>query len=324
MMKKIFSFSSYPASIIQCTLIMVVFLFSCAKDTEIGAPLPVTADYPLPQGNASQAANDKIQHVYDAYGSYLLYEFTQKDFDWSIASGSANSNDILAVKGAVEYVEDMVDLLQETWFRFFSDDFLRGKGIPYRVFMADTIKQPRAPGAYSPMQRNELFYAYRVTGMSIAFTGMNQDLRTMTPESKKNFKNVIQSIVWRYYFDKSVFDFTNLPDEFDALADYTTAVTVAAAPARGFIPQFTPPGSKAVNLDAPVSFAVVSTNWFQSATTRTKANDVFAYVTQMVQKTEAELQPLFDVNPVIKQKYDIIRLYFRSKYGIDLQEIGNS
>ncbi|GHT62156.1 hypothetical protein AGMMS50239_14720 [Bacteroidia bacterium] len=303
-----------------------VLLFSCNEDTPIGPPLPIEPDYPLPQGNASQVANSRIQEIYDIYGSYLLYEFTDKDLNWSIASGSSSALNLLGIKSDPEYVEDMVKLLDEYWLQYIPDHLLKGKWLPYRVFMADTIKRPRLPAsAYSPMQRNENFFSYNITGMSLAISGVNIDLRTLDAAEKKSLKNKLQFIAWKYYSDKKIIDVTDLPEEWDKLADYTTAVTVANAPSRGFIPQLTVTASSVFNLTAPVVFpSGVASNWFQSASTRNKENDVFAFITQITQKTDEEIQPLLDSNPVIRQKYDIIIAYILEKYGIDIRAIGNA
>jgi len=75
-------------------------------------------------------------------------------------------------------------------------------------------------------------------------------------------------------------------------------------------------------LTAPIVFNVTASNWFQSSTTRNKKNDVFAYITQLTQKTTEEIQPLI-VNDIIQEKFEIIQKYFRDTYSIDLAAIGN-
>jgi hypothetical protein len=311
-------------SILIC--LCCILFFSCKEDTPIGPPQSLDPDYILPQGNASQAANDRIQQIYDTYRSYILYEFTAKDLTWNIASGSSNSQIISMAKTDPEYAEDMVNLLDEYWLRFIPDNLLKGKWLPYRVFMVDTIKRPRFLNAYSPDQRNEIFYSYLVTGMSLAFSGVNADLRTLDAAGKKSFKNKLQFIVWKYYFDKGFVDLTDMPERFDELVNYTSLVTAMNALSRGFIPQLTVTPSATFSLTAPVVFpsGISSTGWYTSATSRTKDNDVFAYLTQITQKTEAELQPLINTNAIIREKYEIIQTYFLNKYGIDIQAIGNA
>ena len=68
-----------------------LFFTACKKDVAIGPPIDIEADYTLPQGDAPKEANDKIQQLYDTYGSYFLYNFTQKDFEWAQSTSTGNS-----------------------------------------------------------------------------------------------------------------------------------------------------------------------------------------------------------------------------------------
>ena len=41
---------------------------SCSEDHKIGAPDEIQPDYVLPQGDASDEANARIQDIFDTYG----------------------------------------------------------------------------------------------------------------------------------------------------------------------------------------------------------------------------------------------------------------
>jgi hypothetical protein len=303
---------------------------ACAQEDKVGTPTEMGYDYILPQGNASQTANDKIKAIYDAYGSFILYEFTQKDFEWSPASGNSSSAVPVADKADPANVEAMVNLLERAWFRFFPDEFLKEKGLPYRVFLTDSIRDlSRAEGSYNPVQRRARYYAYRVAGMSLAFAEVNQSLQSMDPAAAAAKKNSIQAIVWAYYLSKGIIDVSDIPDEFVELSSYTTALgysaTDAQVYARGFLHKLEMSNTMNVfMLTDPVVFNVAKSNWATSVTAMTKLNDVTGYIEHITQKTTAELQPLFDDNPVIKQKYDIVVDFIKTKYGIDLPAIGNA
>ena len=51
---------------------------SCSEDHKIGAPDEIQPDYVLPQGDASDEANARIQDIFDTYGSYVLYNYSSK------------------------------------------------------------------------------------------------------------------------------------------------------------------------------------------------------------------------------------------------------
>ncbi len=306
-----------------------ILLCSCAKDKEIGALISIEDDYVLPQGNASQKANDRIQEVYDKYGSYLLYEYTQKDFLWTPSTGSASANNpnaITAIKGDPTYVEDMLNFLDNTWLQFFPDNFLKDKGLPYRVFLADTIKQFRVPGTYSPSQLPYMYFAYQIYDMSITFTGMNKDLKAMDVTAAVAKKNQIQVIIWNYYVDKGIINLGDVPKEFSDLAVYTGTIAAYSAPTaavlqRGFLPYYTVSNSA---ITRPISFAINYNTWYTSASNLKKENDARGYILTIVQNTADEMKTkCFDTYPLIKQKYDILTGWFKTKYGVDLQAIGN-
>ena len=72
---------------IYAILLAILFLGGCAKDTEIGKIMVPGADYTLPQGG-DVTADQRILKLYETYGSYFLYEFSEKDFNWTQISGS--------------------------------------------------------------------------------------------------------------------------------------------------------------------------------------------------------------------------------------------
>ncbi|MBO9635132.1 MAG: hypothetical protein J7578_18625, partial [Chitinophagaceae bacterium] len=80
--------------------------------------------------------------------------------------------------------------------------------------------------------------------------------------------------------------------------------------------------------------AVNSTNWRQLGLVDQGANtpqkDLDAYLKVIVSNSFAKatapggyLHPSFDVNGVIRKKYDIVISYFINAFGVDLQAIGN-
>lgn len=300
-----------------------VALLSCKKDVAIGDPVPIDPDYVLPQGNASQAANDRIQELYDNYGSYFLYVFTQKDYSWMQSTSTGNPATDTAVLGKPEYVEDMLNFLDDIWLKFLPDDFKKGSGIPYRVFLADTIKQRRS-GTGWPPGMEYLYYDYKIYSKSITFAGMNASLRTMTPADKLAKKNNLISVIFNYYLSNG---FITLPDEFYTVSDYmTTPATplTAAYPAnveawrsRGFLP-----GSYNAVSGAPSEW--YSAYYWTSNKANVRSSDASSYLLHLLQRTDAQMQTYLDTYPLIKQKYDILVNHFITKYGMDIRAIGNA
>lgn len=297
-----------------------MFLCSCSKDAEIGAPVPIENDYKLPQGNASAEANAKIQQLYTNYGSYFLYVFTQKDFEWVPGTGVGSSRIDSAVLGDPAYAGDMLAFLDDVWLKFLPDAFKKTQGIPYRVMMADTIKQ-RRPGSGYPPGQEYLFLDYRVTGKSIAFAGMNISLRTMTPAQKVAKKNILTGVIWNYYIANKILD---VPADFYKVSNYAAAAP--ATPLNALNP---------ANVEAyrnkgflPSSYNLVNGNpfeWHNGAFSWSTAqtNDINSFIFNITQRTDAQLQPYLGY-ALIKQKYDILVNHFKTKYNIDVRAIANA
>ena len=64
---------------------------SCSEDHKIGAPDEIQPDYVLPQGDASDEANARIQDIFDTYGSYVLYNYSSKDAFWTQTSAGTGT-----------------------------------------------------------------------------------------------------------------------------------------------------------------------------------------------------------------------------------------
>lgn len=297
-----------------------MFLCACSKDVEIGAPIPIEVDYVLPQGNASTEANAKIQQLYDNYGSYFLYAFTQKDFEWTPATSVGNSRIDSVVLGDPAYVGDMLSFLDDVWLKFLPDDFKKHQGIPYRVLMADTIKQRRAGSGYPPGMEY-LFFDYKVVGKSITFAGMNISLRTMTPAQKLAKKILLTGIIWNYYINSKILD---VPADFYKVSNYAAAAPTtplnAANPAnvtayrtKGFLPN-----SYNAVTGGPFEWHNGAFSW-----TTAQTNDINSFIVNITQRTDAQLQPYL-VYPLIQQKYDILVNHFKTKYNIDVRAIANA
>lgn len=293
-----------------------VVLYSCKKDVAIGPEIDVPVDYVLPQGDAPAEANDKIQSLYNTYGSYFLYNFTQKDFLWVPSTGGGFSKIDTAVLANPAYTMDMLNFLDDIWLKFLPEDFKKSQGIPYRVFMADTIKQYRV--GYPP-GREYLYFDYKVIGKSIAFAGMNASLRTMSSADKVAKRNILIQVIWNYYIQNKIMDF---PAAFYDISDYVTypaspinasnPANVEAFRQRGFLPSsYLPNGN-------PSEWYYGTFSWPQA-----KSNDQTTYLLAILTRTDAQMASYLSY-PMIKQKFDLLVNYYKSKFNIDVRAIANA
>ena len=90
--------------------------------------------------------HNRIQQIFDTYTSYVLYNYTEKDAFWTQASADGSAQTYRVTMGETRYVDAMLDYIQDIWLQFFPEEFLKKGGMPYRVFLADSIYWDRGWG----------------------------------------------------------------------------------------------------------------------------------------------------------------------------------
>ena len=284
---------------------------SCSDDTKIGAPDEILPDYVLPQGDASKEANDRILQIFETYSSYVLYNYTEKDAFWTQTAAGGAAQTYRAIMGESRHVDDMLDYIYDIWLRFFPEEFLKKGGIPYRVFLADSIYWDRGWG--------KTFYNYRVNCNALIIGGMNKDLAAMDAVTKKARKNELLGAMWDYYIAQGLLV---VPDEFYKDTDYGTVPTLPylgeealeAYRKRGFLPSSYYNG--------------IPEEWFWGdyAWTHAKENDLKSFLYNLREKTDEEVAWSLD-NPeyeLIRKKWNILISYYKKEFGIDLRKMGNT
>ena len=78
---------------------------ACSEDKEIGEVESLKPEYTLPQGKSP--ADGRIVELYNQYGTYVLYEYSDWDFHYDLTS------DYSYVWPDPQYVGDMLDLLHD-------------------------------------------------------------------------------------------------------------------------------------------------------------------------------------------------------------------
>ena len=60
--------------VVYLSMLGLLVCLACSEDKKIGEVETLTLDYELPQGKSP--ADDRIVEIYEKYGSYILYEYT--------------------------------------------------------------------------------------------------------------------------------------------------------------------------------------------------------------------------------------------------------
>lgn len=264
----------------------VLLTNACTEEENLGeieAPFPV---YTLPQGKSP--ADNRIVELYEKYGSYFLYEFSRRDFIWTYVANST----IPPYQGTPAdpaYVGPFLDFLDDVWFKFYPDDFLK-KHLPYKVFLVDTLKQ---------VLTTSTTYRYtRIAANQLALSYCSDTIVKMSKETKLAYKIWLQRQLW----GDSYVDALEFPEAFYAGTVYTRVTnTTISSPdyfmARGF-------------------FQNIS-----SLTSMTRRWDTYYFFWNVMSGTYESISANLEAYPLLKQKYNIMRDHLIQHYGVDIREI---
>ena len=278
----------------------LVALASCAgNDDDLGTIQVPGSDYTLPQGK-DVAADQNILSLYEKYGSYFLYDFSEKDFQWSQVNTNKVGDDTYRFDPiAPSEVSNLLTAIQKGWLDFYSDDFLK-KALPYKVLLTQDVQIKERTFDWSTWD-----YVFSwVNKPSRHIANQMANWEGMEASQKRAFKSYVQTDFLLYCIEQGMID---IPNEFYAISDYEelpwSATTVDARKA-GYV------YDQQSNLEWSVDGTV------------SKSADLNAYISSLVYRTDAEWQDDLQYS-YIQRKYDIL-VEALQKAGIDIKRIGDA
>lgn len=316
----------------------------CVSDGDgPGAPIPLEPPYPLPERGLSPA-QDRVVDFYYKYNTFLLYDFTPDDFDYGV---STNGMEYHATVGELQYLEPMLDLLDEVWLNFFPESF-KSRYFPFKIYLADQIS---TTNKWSGMAT---YYdlIYRKTDMAVA--GMNAGIYDITPAKKQEIKcNLIGAYIDFLLIQQDVdgSSLLKIPQEFYEVSDYTKDFCTISDWNNSGNPDLYLEMGYLPNLDNLYSaYPSINHNWAMSTYVTNGSADIKHFLKNMfmigddfpqypdwpaagsyvpyndrvtwnyyLQRDETGSYRF----PHIKRKYDILMDYFTNDLGIDVNAIRN-
>lgn len=307
--------------LITAAFVILTICSACGDSDKLGQETPLAPPYALPERGESEAG-DRIIDFFEKYSTFLLYDFTQADFQWETVNSGLKYE---AVYGNTEYLGDMINFLDDVWLDFYSDKF-KQKNFPFKIYLMDSIAQrPRFEG------QPTTYHKALVRDNALAIAGMNKDLKTMSTEDKKIFKDEINRNFITHLLNSEAL---RVPPEFYAVSDYTKfndtwPIEPDISREYGYLP----------TLDNEYRYGSIS-EWATTAYQMMNApvNDLKTYLQNMAMHGK-DFPVLNDVPytwdyylqknkdgiyrfPLIKQKYDILQNYFKEEFDIDFAAIG--
>lgn len=264
----------------------VLGMMACSDDKELGRLEDLKVDYILPQGGNSEA-DVRIQQMYNNWGCYVLYDYTDLDFYYDL------SQSYFYTLPNPEEVDEAIHWLDENFFNRYPDKFLK-KYLPYRILLTDSLYTINSSTQLPKLTQ------WSISNQTLAIGYCNTNIA-----SAPNMRFYLSFYLWSYWTRDM--NMITPPAEFVALTDYETQPTAnneTAALERGFM----------TNLSQGYSWAAY--NW--SGTDDKVKEDFYAYICSMIfyrtsQQHEYELS-----FPLIKQKHDVIVKYFKDNFGLDI------
>jgi len=273
------------------TAAISMMLFACKKE-EVLAPSFIEVQYKLPQGNHDY--DPTLVELNKRYGSFFLYKFSMVDFAANPVYSNGGFNESYLVDIADEaYVGKVLTFIQKNWLNYYPDAFLKAN-LPFKVLLGQNLRFKASPTTK---------YTVLSNFNQITLSNFSVDFDLMTAAQMKTYVNNLHAEFFNFIFTRGKLD---IPGEFTTVTNYTTATTTTNYNALGY-----------------VSLVVA----LQTGDRLNK--DFLSYIALITSKTKAELdasvlKPTADTGGLIKKKYDIIINYYKTKYNIDLQAIGNA
>lgn len=285
-----------------------LFLTACSEK-ELGEPAKLPDDVEIPQGLASAGVDARIVDLYDQYGSYFLYDYTEKEALWNLVNpGTSTRYDISPPK--LEYIDDQLNLFQELFLDFYPKEFLR-KTLPYKIYLAEKVEKMTWQNVevYTEFYGNSIFLGYA-----------DERAASLPPQSKyKGFREVNEGFI-NWQFSRGNF---SIPEGFDALTDYSIVLSYPndyyAYPEECHIEGVEKPDE--VHLQAGFLNAN-SQYWGYSQKVSTDLTNYLYFMLYFASESE-EWQRLLSY-PKVKAKYDFIRNHWVKTYGYDPTTPGNA
>jgi hypothetical protein len=305
----------WVTSIIGSTVLML----SCNKDNN---PTQVseksTTRYQLPQGSASFDA--EILNLFQKYDSYILYKFSDIDFNYQFSYNFANPpvGSLNAVVGPVVMrggdsiaIQSALDFMNTYWFNFYPEDFKK-KYLPQKILLAGLIYTTRYNGStkiYDTPRVNP--YTIPIEGVDhITLPKIDTAFISYPLASKLLLKAKLNSLFLKHLMYPVINTIpapVPVPDAFFKVSDYSLG---SIGTTRELKYKY---GFDTILLGSRAPTPIVDMVGFLDSICAKSKSQLDAYM----------LNPNVDVLGLTRRKYELLVNYFKTNYNVDIQAIGN-
>ncbi len=271
--------------------LFLLSISSCHKEKLTATTVPDF--YVLPQGN--QSYDDSIVAFHKKYGSYILYNFSQKDFRFDYV----RYLDASATVGNPAYVANTLQFFKSQCLNYYPETYLQ-QTMPFRILLAAAIDTMYYLSTTKELHRSYTGFYATSTMMAIGWT--DSTLVQQSPERLKELRGFLHQT---YTQQAILSDAMEVPENF--LKYVPASYTSVDGWALGDIGQ-------------------VADLFMVPPMERNPAWDFATFVGMITSHSRAELDttflsPDYDTKGLVKLKYNAV-IQFYKEQGIDLQAIG--
>lgn len=305
---------SYIAGVL---IIIVLGATACKKEGALTATADETG-YSVPQGTRSY--DTTILNLFNKYGAYFLYRFTDKDTYWTPTGWKNSTMDTTGfwstgyqvTTADTNYIGKQMTLVNKLWLPFYSDAFLK-KFLPGKIMLCASLDSIYSVTLYNPTRyiKNVKSVGAYYNYDNICVNYGNAAVTSMTSSDSVKFLAKVNLVFMQSIAGRNLTAPTNA---FTSIATYAnTFASQAAAYAQGIITIYYNTRSPLLDWNAYIE-AMVSRS--ETNLNKSTPNADMTYM--------GILNATKDNTGKIRQRYNIIRNYFITTYGVDLQAIGNA
>jgi hypothetical protein len=268
--------------------ILIILLAACQKEPGLKPPAPFEKPYQLPQGNAPVDAT--IMTIYNQYGCYVLYRFTQEDYAYDYSYVSKDT----AFPANPKYIDTALNFFRQQLMAVYPESFLRNT-MPYKILLASHINNWTTGSVSS---RNKDGFDSNRSTLTLGWA--DSALVLKTPAETRKLRGLMHCYYWERAYKVGRIE---VPPAFIASAPIYAQVNSANRYANGVV-------SNEYGLALNLGY------------------DLIAYVSMITGNSLQELEasyflPSVDSKGLIRKRYNYIVDYYKNEFGIDLQAIGN-
>jgi hypothetical protein len=271
-------------------------------DNSIGTIEVPSTFYQLPQGG-NTAADQRIQTLYDTYGSYFLYDFTEKDFNWAQTEAGLMDDSYQYEAIDPANVVDLLDILQYTWMDQLTTEEAKTL-LPFAVMMTEKL-QIYVSGWWSSYWSDT---DIRYIDKQIAVARPEKTLAEMSSSEKLALRNRwLTALIYCAVNSGKI----TIPSEFQSVTDYNVKFdswwpSAEDCRGAGFVYDY-----------------YEDSEWAADAWFFTYSADWMAYISSLVSMTEEDWADDLANYPLVKTKYNLLVKSLKEQ-GIDIVRIGNA